>query len=112
MDYKTLFIELIVLGLLGVIYYFWQKRRILNFENNKAVAVAAPLLQACLIEQDQGSFELLNHFIIALDDFIHGKSSYFPTSLAEQLIQEQQCPADLADIIKESLREIGHDKKD
>lgn len=109
MDYQTLFIELSVLIFLGLIYYYWQKKRILRFEENKAVTVAAPLLQACLIEQEQADFSLLSHFIVALDDFLHGKSSYFPTTLAQELIKDKQCPDDLVEIIKESLKEIGHD---
>lgn len=106
MDYKNLAIELVVLAALGLIYYFWQKRRILQFEQNKSLAVAAPLLQACLIEKDQQSFEMLESFILELDDFLHGKSSSFPTALAEQLAGHSACPQDLSEVIKESLKEL------
>ncbi|HLW55790.1 MAG TPA: hypothetical protein VKY27_00290 [Bacteriovoracaceae bacterium] len=109
MDYQTLFIELLALGGLGLGYYFWQKRRILSFEKDKEAIVAAPLLQACLIEQEQKSFELLDNFIFALDDFLHGKTSYFPVALAKELMGSKDCPEDLSSIIEESLREIGHD---
>lgn len=106
MDYKNLAIELAVLAALGLIYYFWQKRRIIQFEQNKSYAVAAPLLQACLIEKDQQSFEMLESFIIELDDFLHGKSASFPTVLAEQLAGHKACPHDLSEVIKESLKEL------
>lgn len=106
MDYKNLAIELAVLAALGLVYYFWQKRRILQFEQNKSYAVAAPLLQACLIEKDQQSFEMLESFILELDDFLHGKSGSFPTVLAEQLASNKACPHDLSEVIKESLKEL------
>jgi len=109
MDYQTLFIELAVLAGLGLLYYFWEKKRILQFEENKAMAIASPLLQACLIEQEQTSFTLLDNFILALDDFLHGKTSYFPTSLAQELVKDPKCPEDLAAIITESLKEMDHD---
>lgn len=106
MNYQSLFIELSILIGLGLIYYFWQKRRILNFEENKAMAIAAPLLQACLIEQEHTRFTLLDTFILSLDDFLHGKTNYFPTALAQQLTLDQHCPEDLREIIKESLKEL------
>ena len=107
MDYKNLAIELALLAALCLIYYFWQKRRIIKFEQNKSLAVAAPLLQACLIEKDQQSFEMLESFIIELDDFLHGKSASFPTVLAEQLAGHKACPHDLSEVIKESLKELA-----
>lgn len=106
MDYQTLFIELTILVALGLLYYFWQRARILRFEENKSQAVAAPLLQACLIEKDHQSFPLLEEFILALDDFLHGKSASFPSALAEQVRKDQHCPQDLAEIINESLKEL------
>ena len=106
MDYKNLAIELIVLAAFGFLYYFWQRRRILQFEENKSYAVAAPLLQACLIEKDHQSFPLLDSFILELDDFLHGKTSLFPTALAEELLKNDACPEDLAVVIKESLKEL------
>lgn len=111
MDYQTLFIELLALGTLGLGYYFWQKKRILRFEENKMSIVAAPLLQACLIEQEHKSFSLLNSFTLELDDYLHGKTSHFPLALANELMKHPECPQDLAHILEESLREIGHDKK-
>ena len=107
MDYKNLAIELLVLAALGLVYYFWQRRRILQFEQHKSYAVAAPLLQACLIEKDQQSFELLESFILELDDFLHGKSATFPTALAQQLANNISCPHDLSEVIKESLKELN-----
>lgn len=109
MDYQTLFIELMALAVLGLGYYFWQKRRILSFEKDKEAIVAAPLLQACLIEQDLKSFKLLDNFILALDDYLHGKTNYFPVVLAKELMASRECPEDLSSIIEESLREIGHE---
>ena len=107
MDYQTLFIELSVLSALGFLYYFWQKRRILRFEETKSQAVASPLLQACLIERDFKSFNILEDFIIALDDFLHGKTNFFPTALATEVMNNPQCPQDLREIIKESLQELN-----
>jgi hypothetical protein len=106
MNLSYLFFELSTFALLGVLYYFYQKRKILKYDEQKAPLICGPLLQACLIERDLGSSPELDAAIIGLDDFLHNKFPQPPIALLKILSSSPRCPEDLKSIIDESVLEL------
>lgn len=99
-------LEIGFLAFLGVLYYFYQKRKILNYEKNKIPMVMSFLLQAALTEKTESAQPQLDHMIEALDDFLNGKSSSAPLALLKKFSESSECPPDLSHAIKEGLKEI------
>ena len=99
-------IEIGFLSLLGVLYYFWQKRRIVRFEENKIPMVMSYILQACLSEKSESSQPILDSVIEALDDFLNAKSQVPPTALLKTFTASPECSPELKNLIEEGLKEI------
>lgn len=62
-------LEIGLFSLLGILYYFYQKRKILKYEENKTPLVMSFILQSCLSEKLDTAQPELDHVIEALDDF-------------------------------------------
>ncbi len=78
-------LEIGFFSLLGVMYYFYQKRKILRYEENKVPLVMEFLLQACLQEKKDGAQPLIDSVIEALDDFLKKKTATPPIPLLRVL---------------------------
>lgn len=100
-------IEIGFLSFLGVLYYFWQKRRIIRFEENKVPMVMSYILQACLSEKTETPQPMLDSVIEALDDFLNGKSSTAPSTLLRAFTSSPDCSPELKNLIEEGLKEIS-----
>lgn len=106
MNLSYLILELCCLGLLGVLYYFYQRSKILKYSEQKGPFICGALLQACLIERDLSPSPELDAAIEGLDDFLHNKSSRPPLALLKILGNSPKCPEDLKNIIDESIIEL------
>jgi hypothetical protein len=99
-------LEIGFLSLLGVLYYFWQKRRILKYEENKTPLVMNFLLEACLSEKNEKDQPKLDKIIEALDDYVTQKSSHAPLALLKIFASDVECPPELSHAITQGLKEI------
>jgi hypothetical protein len=99
-------IEIGFLGLLGIIYYFYEKRKLLHYEKNKGPLVANFILQACLAEKNDQPQPELDALILLLDDFINQSKSDFPVEQLKLFAGSPECPSDLKNIIIEGLKEL------
>lgn len=99
-------IEIGFLGLLGIIYYFYEKRKILNFEKNKWPLVANFILQACLAEKTDEPQPELDSLILLLDDFLRETNATFPADPLMKFAASPSCPEELKNTIWEGLKEL------
>lgn len=98
--------ELGLFSFLGVLYYYYQKRKILNYEKNKGPVIMGYVLHSCLAEKgDQPSPEL-DSIIEAIDDYLHNKSATPPSALLKTYARSSKCSPELKEVIEEGLREI------
>jgi hypothetical protein len=99
-------LEIGLFSLLGVLYYFYQKRKILKYEENKTPLVISFILQSCLSEKLDTAQPELDHVIEALDDFLKQESSHPPVSLLKTFAQTSECSPELKEVILEGLKEL------
>lgn len=99
-------LEIGLFSLLGVMYYFYQKRKILKYEENKVPLVMDFLLQACLEEKKDGSQPLTDSVIEALDDFLKKKTQAPPIALLRTFAESPDCTPELRHAILEGLKEL------
>lgn len=99
-------LEIGLLSFLGVLYYFYQKRKIIHYEENKVELVMGFILQSCLAEKKDDLQQSLDQVIESLDDFIQHKTSSPPTALLKTYAQSAECTIELKNVILEGLKEI------
>ena len=99
-------LEIGFFSFLGVLYYFYQKRKILKYEENKTPLVLNFILQACLADKTDSSQPQLDEVIIALDDFLNKKTLHPPIVLLKTFALSSGCHPELKEIILEGLKEI------
>ena len=107
----NLLIELALFTLLGVLYYFYQKKKILKYEADKAPLVMGYILQSCLTERGETGNPKLDAIIEAIDDYLHNKTSTPPTTLLKHYAGLPECSPELKDVIVEGLKEIADGKE-
>jgi hypothetical protein len=99
-------IEIGFLSLLGILYYFYQKRRLIKFEENKIPLVMNFIFQSCLAEKKDFAQPELDQLIEALDDFLKDKTTSPPIPLLKTYAQSKICSANLKQDILDALAEI------
>ena len=99
-------LEIGFLSFLGVLYYFWQKRRIIRYEENKTPIVMNFLMQACLSEKTESPQPELDQVIEVLDDYLTQKNALPPLLILKKFAASVECPKDLSHAITEGLKEI------
>lgn len=99
-------LEIGLFSLLGVLYYFYQKRKILRYEENKTPLVMNFILQTCLSEKLDTAQPELDLIIVALDDFLKDNSAPPPVALLRTFVQTKDCSPGLKEVIQEGLKEL------
>ena len=99
-------LEIGFFSLLGVLYYFYQKRKLLKYEENKCPLVMSFILQTCLAEKTDSPQPELDELIIALDDYVNNKTPHAPLSQLKTFSHSPHCPLELKEIIVEGLKEL------
>lgn len=100
-------LEIGFLASLGILYYFYQKRKILRFEENKSPMVMNYILQTCLSEKVEGVAQPgLDQMIEALDDYLNKQTPNPPSTLLINFAQTSECSEGLRAVIVEGLKEI------
>jgi len=101
--WQGLVIELVILALLGVGYYLFQKRRILRFEANKVPYLYSRMLQLLLVHKDESIAQpKLDDLIIKIDDFINQTTNINPKSEVQKFLNSSDCHSEY----KEELRSL------
>jgi hypothetical protein len=105
-SWQNILIEIGLFIFLGVLYYFYQKRKIISYEENKSPLVMGFILQSCLTEKKEVEQPELDAVIEAIDEYLHGRSAHPPKALLKIFMASPQCSKELSDIIREGLLEI------
>lgn len=99
-------IEIGLFTFLGMLYYFYQKRKILSYEKDKGPLIMGYIIQACLTIKEDHPDEKLDVILEAIDDYLHNKTPTPPIALLKAYAAQDSCPQDLKDIITEGLSEL------
>lgn len=108
---ENILLELALFTFLGVLYYFYQKRKIIHYEENKAPLIMGFILQSCLTEKKDKAEPQLDTLIEALDDYLHNRSANPPVSLLKVYMASPGCSQELKNIIREGILEYEEDGK-
>lgn len=108
---ENLFYEMLLFSLLGVLYYFYQKKKILSYEENKGPLIMGYILQSCLAVRGETPDPNLDPVIESLDDFIHNKTATPPTDLLSVYANSPECNADLREVILQGIEDLNDSKK-
>ena len=99
-------IEIAVLIFFGMLYYFYQKRKIIHYESNKGPLIMGYLLQSCLAERGDTPEPQMDTLIEAIDDYLQNKSTNPPLALLKIYADSPLCSPELKAVIEEALSEI------
>lgn len=105
-NWENLLIEIGLFIFLGVLYYFYQRRKIISYEESKGPLIMGFILQACLSEKKEAPEPQLDALIEALDDYLHNRASTPPVSLLRIYMASPSCSQELRDVIFEGLVEL------
>lgn len=111
--WENFLLEIGLFTFLGVLYYFYQKRKIVQYEENKGPLVMGFIMQSCLHDKKDQAEPELDTLIESLDDYIQNKTSSPPVALLKHFMASPNCSVELRDIIREGLIELdlGDGKK-
>jgi hypothetical protein len=109
--WQNFLLEIALFTFLGILYYFYQKRRLVRYEENKRPLVMGFILQACLTEKRDLPQPELDALIEALDDYLHNRSAAPPLALLRRYAGLPACSAELRNVIAEGLAEVDDDGK-
>jgi hypothetical protein len=104
--WTNLFLEISLFIFLGIFYYFYQKKKIIHYENNKTPLVMGFILQSCLTEKKDLPQPQLDALIESIDDYLHNKAAHPPLALLRHFSESVDCSKELKEIIKEGIIEI------
>lgn len=108
---ENLLYEMLLFSVLGILYYFYQKRKILSYEENKAPLIMGYILQSCLTVRGENPDPELDPVIESLDDFLHNKTPTPPTALLSVYANSPACSPELRDVIHQGLEDLSDGKK-
>ncbi len=99
-------IEMAFFGLLGLGYYFYQRRKIIQYEDQKGPIIMGYLLQAFLTEKGENDIPEMSSIIEALDDYLNNKARTPPTILLKRFLSSPECSPEMKSLIEESMSEL------
>jgi hypothetical protein len=104
--WENVLLEIGLFVLLGIVYYFYQRRKIIHYEQQKGPVVMGFILQSCLMAKKEIPQPKLDSLIESLDDYLHNKTSQPPVTLLRIFMTSEECPEELRGVIQEGLKEI------
>ena len=108
---ENLLYEMLLFSLLGVLYYFYQKRKILSYEENKGPLIMGYILQSCLSVRGDKPDPDMDPVIESLDDYLHNKTPTPPTAVLTDYANSPKCHADLREVILQGIEDLNDSKK-
>lgn len=104
--WENFLLEIALFTFLGVLYYFYQKRKIVHYEENKKPLIMGFILQSCLTEKKEEKQPQLDALIESLDDYLHNRTAHPPVALLKHFMQSEDCSPELRNIIREGIAEM------
>lgn len=104
-NWQNLLFEIALLILLGILYYFYQKKKILKADENRIPYILEFVLQACLAEKEEDQAEL-DKLIEEIDDYLQNKNDIVPIQVMKNFKESTYCNPDLKEVLHEALIEI------
>lgn len=104
--WENILLEISIFIFLGILYYFYQKKKILNYETNKVSNIMEFILQACLVEKKDMPQPELDSLIESIDDYLKNKNEHPPLPLLKLFMNSEECTVELREIIDQGLKEI------
>ena len=108
---ENLLYEMLLFTFLGVLYYFYQKKKILSYEENKGPIVMGYLLQSCLSVRGEKADTEMDPVIESLDDYLQNKTATPPTAVLTVYAKSANCPTELRDVILQGIEDLNDSKK-
>jgi hypothetical protein len=102
-------LEIGLFSILGIGYYFYQKRKIIHFEENKNPIIINYILEICLAEKTESKEKELDDLIIELDDYLNQKKLTPPIKQLRDFSESTFCSPRLKEVIQSSLKEIENE---
>jgi hypothetical protein len=99
-------LEIGLFSLLGLLYYFYQKRKIIQYEENKTPLVMNFIMQTCLSEKLDMAQPELDQLIESLDDFLNNSLPHPPIDNLKKFALSKECSPELKEVILEGLKEL------
>jgi hypothetical protein len=99
-------IEIGLFTLLGLLYYFYQKKKITRYEADKPYIIMGQILQSCLVLRGDTPHATLDPLIEEIDDFMREQKIQAPLESLRKFSQSSECSDDLRAVIIEGLREL------
>lgn len=106
----NLTLEMALFAGLGILYYFYQKKRILHHEVEKTTYLMGFILEASLAERGDAPSELLDPLIEAIDDFLHNKTTTPPLGLMQICEKNSAFSEEYRSVLREGLLELREEK--
>lgn len=103
-------LEMALFAGLGVLYYFYQKKRILRHEEEKATYLMGFILEASLSERGDEAHATLDPLIEAIDDFLHNRISTPPFGLMKICAKDASFSEEYRNVLQEALNELSEEK--
>lgn len=107
---ENLLYEMLLFSLLGILYYFYQKKKILSYEENKGPLIMGYILQSCLHVRGEKPDAELDPVIESLDDYLQNKTSTAPTALLSVYAKSPNCSQELRDVILQGIKDLNGEK--
>jgi hypothetical protein len=105
--WQNFLLELGVLSFFGALYYFFQRKKILEYEHMKIPLTMQLILEACLSEKKEILQPELDELIISLDDYLKDTTKAPPFLLLKNYQDSSHCSEDLKKVIKQGFEEMG-----
>ena len=102
-------LEMGLFTFLGILYYFYQKRKIVNYEENKNPLIVDFILKSCLAEKQDGPQIELDTLIESLDDYLLNPASMPPIGILKVYAASSGCSLELREIILNGVNELEAD---
>ena len=108
---ENLLYEMALFSLLGILYYFYQKRKILSYEENKGPMIMGYILQSCLHVRGETPDAQLDPVIEKLDDYLQNKSTTPPTEALSEYANSPSCKPELREVILQGIEDLKDGKE-
>jgi hypothetical protein len=105
-NFENLLFELALFILLGILYYFYQKKKIIAYEEKRPHLVLEQILISCLAEKRHEFPKEQDQLIESLDDYLHNRTMTPPYDLMKAFMNSEECSPELKQTIHEGLLEI------
>jgi len=96
-------LEIAFLSFLGILYYFYQKKKILQMDAQQEISNMSFILHSLLAQRGDTPDVEMDALIEAIDDFLSNKTTHPPTALLKKFSDSDRCSEELRMVIQGGL---------